>query len=128
MMILSVFVSTAFAQQGPLPGGGQGRPPHRTPEEMAKRQVERMSKDITLDEATQKKVYEVALKYSRQSSEEMQKLMAAGDREAMKAKMAGINSERDKEFKAIIGDKKFEIYKAKEEERRKEMMKQRPNN
>lgn len=125
IMILSMFVTSAFAQPGPQQGRGQGGP-RRTTEEMAKAQVERMKNDLNIDQATQNKIYDVALKYGKQSSETREKLMKAGDREAMRAKMAEISAARDKEFKAILGDKKFELFKTKEEERRHLMMQQRP--
>jgi hypothetical protein len=123
---LLMFVAVINAQ----PGQGQGQPGsrvQRTPEETAKAQVEWMKTELKFNEATQKKVYEVVLKYARQSSDERQKIMASGDRNAMRAKMTEINSARDKELKVILGDKNFAIYKTKEAERRQGMMQQRPN-
>lgn len=127
--ILSVFVLTMFlgslsslsAQQG------QGPRPQRTPEESAKSQVEWMKADLKLDQATEKKVYDIVLKYARKSSEERQKLMAAGDRETMRAKMTEINAARDKELKPVLGDKTFELFKAKEGEKRQNAMQKRQN-
>src|SRR5674476_1604809 len=77
IVVFSFFMGSLSAQQGQ---GGQRV--QRTPEETAKTQVEWMKTDLKLDEATQKKVYDVVLKYAKQSSEERQKLMAAGDRDA----------------------------------------------
>ncbi len=112
IVLLSVLITSAFPRQG------QGQRPQRTPEENARTQVEWMKTDLKLDEATSKKVYDVVLKYAKQSSEERQKLIAAGDREGMRAKMAEINTARDKELKVILGDKNFELFKTKEAERR----------
>ncbi len=86
-----------------------------------------MKTDLNLDQATEKKVYDVVFKYAKQSSEERQKLMAAGDREAMRAKMTEITAARDKELKTVLGDKNFELFKKKEAERRQTMMQQRQN-
>jgi periplasmic protein CpxP/Spy len=99
----------------------QGHKTQKTPEEIAKMQVEWMKKDLNLDEETRKKVYDVALKYSKQSLEERQRLIEAGDRKAMKARMTEINETRDKELKAILGDEKFELFKDMESERRRSM-------
>lgn len=128
VIVLSMLMSSLSAQpgQGQRQGQGpQGRMGQRTPEEMAKAQVERIKTDLTLDDSTQKKVYDVILKYAKQSSEERKKHMEASDREAMRTKMTEINEARDKELKVVLGDKNFELYKTKEAERRKEMMQQR---
>jgi DNA-directed RNA polymerase subunit F len=122
IVVFSFFMGSLSAQQGQ---GGQRV--QRTPEETAKTQVEWMKTDLKLDEATQKKVYDVVLKYAKQSSEERQKLMAAGDRDAMRAKMTEITAARDKELKVILGDKNYELFKTKEAERRQAMMQQRQN-
>lgn len=121
IIVFSFFMGSLSAQQG------QGQRVQRTPEEIAKTQVEWMKTDLKLDEATQKKVYDVVLKYAKQSSEERQKLMAAGDRDAMRAKMTEITAARDKELKVILGDKNYELFKTKEAERRQAMMQQRQN-
>ena len=121
VIVLSMLMSSLLAQPG------QGQRVQRTPEESAKAQVEWMKTDLKLDEALQKKVFDVTLKYAKQLSEERQKLMEAGDREAMRAKMTEINAARDKELKVILGDKKFELFKTKEAERREAQRQQRQN-
>jgi len=124
IIVFSFFMGSLSAQQGQGQGGQRVQ---RTPEEIAKTQVEWMKTDLKLDEPTQKKVYDVVLKYAKQSSEERQKLMAAGDRDAMRAKMTEITAARDKELKVILGDKNYELFKTKEAERRQAMMQQRQN-
>jgi DNA-directed RNA polymerase subunit F len=119
-IILSMFMSSLNAQP-------QGQRQPRTPETTAKTQVEWMTKELSLNQATQTKVYDVVLKYAKKSSEERQKLMAADNREAMRAKITEINNERDKELKVVLGDKTYELYKAKEAERRAAMQQQRGN-
>ena len=66
-----------------------------------------MKTDLKLDEATQKKVYDVVLKYAKQSERRDKNLLAAGDRDAMRAKMTEITAARDKELKVILGRKKL---------------------
>jgi hypothetical protein len=122
VIILSTLMGSLYAQQGQM-----GQRVQRTPEEVAKSTVDWMKTDLKLDDATQTKVYDVVLKYAKQSSEERKKLMPAGDRDAMRAKMTEITAARDKELKVILGDKTFELFKTKENERRQAMMQQRQN-
>ena len=122
VIILSTLMGSMSAQQGQM-----GQRVQRTPEEVAKSTVEWMKTDLKLDDATQTKVYDVVLKYAKQSSEERQKLMPAGDRDAIRAKMTEITAARDKELKPILGDKTFDLFKTKENERRQTMMQQRQN-
>ena len=120
VIVLCAFLGSLSAQQG-------GQRVQRTPEETAKAQVGWMTTDLKLDDPTQKKVYDVVLKYARQSSDERQKSMSAGDRDSVRAKMTEIMAARDKELKVILGTKNFELFKSKETERRQAMMTQRQN-
>jgi hypothetical protein len=117
VIIFSLLMTSAFGQQGQ--GQGQGQRQQRTPEERAKTQVEWMAKDLTLDQATQTKVTDVLVKYSKKTSEERTKLRAANtDQATTRTKLAVITAEQDKELKAILGDQKFELYQKKAAERR----------
>lgn len=124
VIVLSTIMGSLSALQGQRQGGQRVQ---RSPEEVAKAQVEWMKTELKLDEPTQKKVYDVIFKYAKQSSDERQKLMAAGDRDAMRAKMTEITAARDKELKVILGDKNYKVFKTKESERRQAMMLQRQN-
>lgn len=124
VIVLSTIMGSLSALQGQRQGGQRVQ---RSPEEVAKAQVEWMKTELKLDEPTQKKVYDVVFKYAKQSSDERQKLMAAGDRDAMRAKMTEITAARDKELKVILGDKNYKVFKTKESERRQAMMLQRQN-
>jgi hypothetical protein len=119
VIILSTLMGSLYAQQG--------QRVQRTPEEVAKSTVDWMKTDLKIDDATQTKVYDIVLKYAKQASEERQKLMPAGDRDAMRAKMTEITAARDKELKVILGDKTFDLFKTKDNERRQAMMQQRQN-
>ena len=119
VIILSTLMGSMSAQQG--------QRVQRTPEEVAKSTVDWMKTDLKIDDATQTKVYDVVLKYAKQASEERQKLMPAGDRDAIRAKMTEITAARDKELKPILGEKTFDLFKTKENERRQAMMQQRQN-
>jgi biopolymer transport protein ExbD len=110
VILLSVMVTSAFSQQGQWQ--------QRTPEETAKTTVEWMKAELKLDDAKTKTVHNIILKYAKQTTEMRQKLMSAGDREGMREKMNEITAARDKELKPVLGDKTFELFKAKEAERR----------
>lgn len=132
VIVLAMLMGSLSAQQGQqsappgAPPQGQGGFQRMTPEETAKTTVEWMKTDLKIDEATQKKAYDVILKFAKQSADERQKLMQAGDREGMRAKMTEITEARDKELKVVLGDKTFEAFKAKEAERRQAMRPQGP--
>jgi serine/threonine protein phosphatase PrpC len=113
LIILSFVMVSALGQQG------QGQRQQRTPEERAKTQVEWMTKDLSLDQATQSKVSDVLVKYMKKTADERQKLTAANtDRETMRTKLAAVTAEQDKELKAVLGDSKFALYQKRVAERR----------
>jgi hypothetical protein len=124
VVLLSLIMTSTFAQQGQ--GQGQGQRQQRTPEERAKTQVDWMTKDLSLDQATATKVTDVLVKYAKKTTEERQKLTAAQtDRETIRTKVAAITAEQDKELKTILGDQKFELYTKKLAERRAASQQQR---
>jgi len=115
VLMMMLFVTVTFAQ-----GQGQ-RMQARSPEDMAKAETEWMMKELSLAKDMEKKVYDLQLKYSKKQTEMRQAAMNAGDREAMRASMDKINTERDAEMKKLLGDKKYEEYQKKLEERRAAM-------
>ena len=124
VVIFSGLIGSLSAQ----PGERQVRQKvQKTSEEASKAQVEWMTTDLKLDDATQKKVYDVVLKYTRQSTEERQKSMTSGNRDSVRARMTEIMAARDKELKVILGIKNYELFKSKESERRQATMSQRQN-
>jgi hypothetical protein len=125
--VLSLFVTTAFSQtapqaapQGaPAAAGQGGQRVQRTPEQTAQAQVDWMTTDLKIDKATQTKVYDVVLKYTKQSSDERAKAMAAGgDMAAMRTKTTEINTQMDNELKTILGATTYAQYTTKAAERR----------
>jgi hypothetical protein len=124
VIVVSALLGSLSAQQGQGRGGQRVQ---KTPEETARDQVEWMKTDLKLDAVVQKKVYDVVLKYARQSSDERQKLTAAGDRDSLRAKMTEIMAARDKELKVILGEKDYQLFKTRETERRQALKQQREN-
>jgi hypothetical protein len=129
--VLALFVTTSFAQTAPqgaparqAPAGGQGgQRVQRTPEQTAQAQVDWMTTDLKLDKATQTKVYDIVLKYTKQSNDERTKAMAAGgdmqaNMTAMRTKTTEINAAMDKELKTVLSDATYAQYTTKAAERR----------
>jgi len=121
--VLSLFVTTAFSQQTPPqgapPAGQAGQRVQMTPEATAKAQVDWMTTDLKIDAATQTKVYDCVLKYTKQSNDERTKAMAAGgDMAAMRTKTTEINALMDKDLKTILGDATYAQYTTRAAERR----------
>lgn len=124
--ILSLFVTTAFAQQTApvgvpqvIPPAGAGQRVQMTPEATAKAQVDWMTTDLKIDAATQTKVYDVVLKYTKQINDERTKAMAAGgDMQAVRTKTTEINTMMDNELKTILGPATYTQYTTKAAERR----------
>jgi hypothetical protein len=114
VLMLSLFVSATFAQQGQ----GQGQRQQRTPEETAKAETEWMVKELTLDKAMEQKVSELQLKYAKKQTEMRAAAVNTGDREAMRASQQKLTTEKDAELKKLLGDAKFELYQKKVAERR----------
>jgi hypothetical protein len=115
IMAMFLFLTITFAQ-----GQGQ-RMQARTPEDMAKAETEWMMKELSLEKDMEKKVYDLQLKFAKKQTEMRQAAMSSGNREAMRENMTKINTERDAEMKKLLGDKKFEEYQKKIEERRAAM-------
>jgi hypothetical protein len=122
-----LIVIAFYAFPGSLSARQGGQRVQRTPEETAKVQVGWMTTDLKIDDITQKKVYDVVLKYARLSSDERQKSISASNRDSLRAKMTEIMAARDKELKVILGTRKYELFKSKEIERKQAMMPQRQN-
>jgi hypothetical protein len=126
--VLSLFVTATFAQQTAPQGAPQGQAPggqrvQQTPEATAKAQVDWMTTDLKINAATQTKVYDVVLKYTKQINDERTKAMAEGgdmqaNMQAMRTKTTAINAQMDNELKVILGDPTYAQYTAKAAERR----------
>lgn len=98
-----------------------GQRQQRTPEDMAKAETEWMVKELSLDKAMEKKVSELQLKYAKKQAEMRAAAMNSGDRETMRTNQQKLMTEKDAEIKKLLGDKTFELYQKKVEERRAAM-------
>ncbi len=121
MTVLFVaMISVATAQQ-------RGTPP--SPEERAKSLTERLDKTVGLTDDQKTKIQAINLDLAKKTSEAMQN--NRGDRDAMRAKMQEIDTERDTKYKTVLTEDQFKKYadeKAKLEKERQERRGQRQRN
>ena len=133
-IILIVFLFTTgitFAQErgggerpskgAPAPGGGRQQ---MNPEEMLKRQTQRLVEDLKLNKDQEAKVSVINKKYMDKNSGGWQKMRDASDEERTKFReeMKKINDEKNKEIKALLTAdqiKLFDEMQKKREEARK---------
>lgn len=98
-------VGLSVAQErGGRPGAGQ----NRTPEEMAKTQVERLTTELKLSQEQQDSIY----KYTLEASKEQQALMqnSGDDREAAFEKMRSIQEKNSGKIKTFLTDEQATKY------------------
>lgn len=111
-MGLIIGISTLLAQ----PRGGQR---DINPEEMAKRQTDRLDDVLDLNKDQEEQVYELNL----ETGKKMRDLRSEnrGDFEAMREKMGEIRKVQNKQMKKILTDKQWPEYEKFMEERRERM-------
>ncbi len=109
MLFFVAFVTIPLQAQQNQRGDG-------TPEEMAKRQTERMKKHLGLSDEQAVKVSEINLKFIKKQDEARKN--AAQDRAAMREAMVKLRKDRQTELKTAMSDAQY----AKMLEQEKEMM------
>ncbi|UOQ96999.1 DUF4890 domain-containing protein [Hymenobacter sp. 5317J-9] len=114
-------VGTAAAQTTPDgagmqgPGRGYGRM-QGSPEEMAKRQTERMTQELGLSADQAAKVQQIMMARG-QEMQSMRGQMAGGDREAMRTQMQTMRTKYDAQFKEVLTADQYTKYTAMEADR-----------
>lgn len=95
-------IASAHAQER---GGNR---PNRNPEEMAKMQVERLTKQLSLDQKQQDSI----LKYTIIATQEQRKIMeeANSDREATGKKMRALREQNTTKLKSFLTDDQIKKY------------------
>lgn len=110
--LVLISFSTAIAQSP----SGQGQ--RRNPEEMATRQTERMTTDLKLNDKQKTEVAAINLKYAKLRSELFQ--ANQGDREAARAKMQVMDTQKNDELKKALTADQFKLYEEQEKKRQEE--------
>jgi len=91
----------------------ENQPQERTPEEIAQKQTNKLTKELALTEDQQKSVYDINLKYAQQNKELRQSLLKTKQQ----------LDKRDKELKATLNDEqkeKFDELRASQREKFKQ--------
>lgn len=119
--ILALVLSISFsnAQQG-------GQRQQRSPEEMAKMRVERLTKELNLTKTQQDSIH----KYVLASSVEMQKLFgnSGGDREKAMNNMRSLREQQTQKVKTFLNEEQIKKYEELAKQRGRGFGGQRHNN
>lgn len=109
LLVFALIVSMlSFAQK---PQGGQNGSSQRqrmSPEDMSKRQTERMVKQLKLDEAQTVKVQAINLDFSEKMKTAFES--AQDDRSSMRSKMETIRNEKNAELKTVLTEEQYKKY------------------
>ncbi len=113
-LAITVFMFLAFAVNA------QQRGPREkmTPEQQANRMVERLNKELTLNEQQQKDLKTWFTTSFKQREENMKK--GQDNREAMREQMKKEREATDAQLKKVLTEDQYKTYKANQEKRMKE--------
>lgn len=95
--------------------------PQRNPEEMAKRNVEILEKQLSLTSEQKTKVSAILLMQMNSMDSLRKAAEGQGDREAMRTKMQSIHTENQKKIKELLNDEQKKAYEKHLAERRERM-------
>jgi Spy/CpxP family protein refolding chaperone len=92
--------------------GGQGNRGQFNPEEMLKRQTQRMVEELKLNKDQEQKLAAINKKYMEKQSGDWQKMRDASseERAKMRESMQKMQAEKDKEIKAILTADQVKLY------------------
>ncbi|HNX54168.1 MAG TPA: hypothetical protein PLG33_07350 [Prolixibacteraceae bacterium] len=105
-------------------GGPRGNRPQMNPEEMVKRQTQRLVEELKLNKDQEAKVLAINKKYTEKRPFDFAKMRDASDAERakMREEMMKIQAERNKEIRAVLTPEQAKIFdenqKKREEMRR----------
>ena len=111
LLALALSATAASAQAGPGPGGR----PQRTPEEMAARQTEGLTKQLGLSADQSAKVQQIML--ARDQEMQAMRGQAGGDRDKMREQMQASRSKYDAQFKEVLTADQYTKYTSMEANR-----------
>lgn len=133
LVVLMLIGGTTYAQERgggrrPSQTAGEGRPggqgrPMMSPEEMVKRQTQRLVEELKLNKDQEAKVLAINKKYMENRSFDWQKMRDASDEERAKMRedMRKVQEERTKEIKAVLTPEQIKIFDE-NQKKREEMM------
>lgn len=106
------------------PAGNRGDRPQMNPEEMIKRQTQRLVDELKLTKEQETKVTAINKKYMEKQSADWAKMRDASDadRAKMRETMRKMQQEKDKEIKAVLTAEQVKLYEE-NQKKREEMRK-----
>ena len=106
------------------PGAGRGDRPQMNPEEMIKRQTQRLVEELKLTKDQEAKVLAINKKYQGKQSFDWSKMRDASDEERtkMREEMTKVQTERNKEIRAILTPEQAKLFDE-NQKKREEMRK-----
>ncbi|MBN1986055.1 MAG: hypothetical protein JW761_07095 [Prolixibacteraceae bacterium] len=125
MTVLFLGIAAACGNQGSnnsqQPSFGADRFGNRgnfDPEEMAQRQVERLTEQLKLSEEQQKQVYDLTMENFENMQQMRGQMGGEGDFEKMREQMQKAREEQNQKMKSILTDEQWDEYEAYQEEMR----------
>jgi len=135
LMVLLFVSGITYAQRGSgerpskaveqgRPGAGRGDRPQMNPEEMLKRQTQRLVDELKLNKDQEAKVTAINKKYMDKQSGDWSKMRDASDEERakMRDERMKIQAEKNKEIKAVLTPEQVKLFdenlKKREEQRK----------
>ena len=118
--VFVMIITTTIAQQR----GGQR---NLNPEDIAKRQTERMDEALDLTKDQEKNVYEINLE-SGKKMRDLREKMRGGGFEGMREKMGEIREEQNEKMKKVLSASQWKKYEKYLEERQERMREGRSRN
>lgn len=131
LMILLFASGITYAQRGSderpsktMQQGRSGARPQMNPEEMLKRQTQRLVDELKLNKDQEAKVTAINKKYMEKQSFDFSKMRDASDEERakMREEMQKIQAEKNKEIKAILTPEQVKVFDE-NQKKREEMRK-----
>ena len=135
VMVLLFVSGITYAQRGSgerpsktieqgKPGAGRGDRPQMNPDEMLKRQTQRLVEELKLNKDQEAKVTAINKKYMDKQSGDWSKMRDASDEERakMRDERMKIQAEKNKEIKAVLTPEQVKLFdenQKKREEQRK---------
>lgn len=106
------------------PAGNRGDRPQMNPEEVVKRQTQRLVEELKLNKEQEAKVAAINKKYMEKQSGDWAKMRDASDadRAKMRDNMRKVQGEKDKEIKAVLTAEQIKLFEE-NQKKREEMRK-----
>lgn len=120
LTLLAAFALTIGAASAqttpPTPGEGRGRMEQRSPEDMAKRQSERLTKELGLSADQTTKVQQILVARGQEMQAARGQAKDAGNRDQMRDQMQANKTKYDAQFKEVLSAEQYTKYTAMEAE------------